>query len=99
MAISALVAHELYYGAFKSQRWERNLAVIDSLHFEVIGFDKEDARQAGELRAFLVKSGNPVGPYDILIAGQSKARDLILVTHNVREFASVPGLRIEDWTA
>ena len=40
-----------------------------------------------------------IGRYDVLIAGQAAARDLTLVTHNTREFARVPGLRIEDWEA
>lgn len=62
-------------------------------------FGKEDARQAGEIRAILAARGSAIGPYDVLIAGQACARDLILITHNTAEFARVPGLRIEDWEA
>ena len=40
-----------------------------------------------------------IGPYDVLIAGQAKARLLCLVTNNTREFERVNGLEIEDWTA
>ncbi len=47
IGLSAIVTHELYYGAFKSQRRERNLDLVDALQFEVVPFDKEDARQAG----------------------------------------------------
>jgi tRNA(fMet)-specific endonuclease VapC len=97
VAISAIVAHELYYGAFKSQRKAKNVALIEALQFEVLEFDKEDARQAGEVRALLATQGTPIGPYDVLIAGQAKARNLILVTHNTHEFGRVPGLHIEDW--
>jgi tRNA(fMet)-specific endonuclease VapC len=97
IALSAVVVHELFYGAFKSQRAERNAVLIDALKFEVIAFDKEDARQAGEIRALLAAKGTPIGPYDVLIAGQAKARSLILVTHNTREFKRVPGLRLENW--
>jgi tRNA(fMet)-specific endonuclease VapC len=99
IAISAIVAHELFYGAFKSQRATQNVASIDSLQFEVIEFDKEDARQAGEVRALLASSGTPIGPYDVLIAGQAKSRNLILVTNNTDEFARVPGLRLDNWQA
>jgi tRNA(fMet)-specific endonuclease VapC len=97
ISISAVVAHELFYSAFKSQRVMQNVALVDSLQFEVLEFDKEDARQADEIRAFLVSKGKPIGPYDILIAGQAIARDMILVTHNVAEFRRVPKLRLQDW--
>lgn len=99
MAISAVVAHELFYGAFKSRRATHNVALIDALQFAVIEFGKDDARRAGEVRAILAKTGMPIGPYDVLIAGQAIARNLIFVTHNMNEFHRVPGLRIEDWQA
>jgi tRNA(fMet)-specific endonuclease VapC len=97
VAISAIVSHELYYGAFKSRRATQNVALVDALQFAVIEFDNEDARQAGEVRAFLASKGTPIGPYDVLIAGQAVARNLILVTHDTDEFGRVPGLRIQDW--
>jgi len=95
--VSSVVIHELYYGAFKSQRVEKNVARVDALQFPVLEFDQEDARQAGEIRAHLASKGTPIGPYDLLIAGQAKARKLILVTHNTTEFTRVPGLKVEDW--
>lgn len=97
MAIPAVVAHELFSGAFKSRRAAQNVALIDALQFVVIEFDKEDARQAGEIRALMASRGTPIGPYDVLIAGQAVARNMILVTHNTDEFGRVPGLRLEDW--
>ncbi len=97
VAISAIVVHELYYGAYKSKRVDKNLALVDALQFEILEFDHEDAKRAGEVRAVLAARGTPIGPYDVLIAGQAKARDRILVTHNASEFSRVPGLRTEDW--
>jgi tRNA(fMet)-specific endonuclease VapC len=41
----------------------------------------------------------PIGPFDTLIAAQAKARNLTLVTNNIREFQRVDGLRVEDWIA
>jgi tRNA(fMet)-specific endonuclease VapC len=96
-AISAITAHELFFGAYRSQRKVPNLARVDALQFAVLDFDKEDARQAGELRAVLANEGMPIGPYDCLIAGQACARNLILVTHNMKEFSRVSGLHVEDW--
>jgi tRNA(fMet)-specific endonuclease VapC len=97
VGVSAIVAHELYYGAFKSQRTSHNVALVDALQFEIVEFDQDDAREAGEVRAVLGARGTPIGPYDVLIAGQAKARELILVTHNTVEFGRVSGLRLEDW--
>ena len=97
IAVSAIVMQELYFGAYKSRRQAENLAVADALQFEVIEFDRDDARQAGQVRAFLAARGTPIGPYDLLIAGQALARDATLVTRNTREFGRVPGLRLENW--
>jgi len=97
IGISAVVMHELYYGAFKSQRVGKNVARVDALQFPVLELDQDDARQAGEIRAHLASKGTPIGPYDVLIAGQAKARKLTLVTHNTTEFVRVPGLKVEDW--
>ena len=97
VAVSAIVAHELFYGAFRSRRAAQNVALINTLLFIVLEFDKEDAKEAGKVRALLASRGTPIGPYDVLIAGQAVARDMILITHNTQEFARVPGLRFEDW--
>jgi tRNA(fMet)-specific endonuclease VapC len=79
LGISAIVAHELFYGAFRSRREDDNLSRFDVLRFPIIEFDRDDARQAGVIRAGLVSRGVPIGPYDVLIAGQAVARNLILV--------------------
>ena len=99
IAIPAVVMHEIYFGAYRSGRQAQNLAVADALQFDVVEFNNDDARQAGEIRAFLAAQGTPIGPYDVLIAGQAVARNAILVTRNTREFARVPRLRVENWEA
>lgn len=99
IAVSSIVAHELFFGAYASQRVAFN---IESLRlflrdFEQVTFDEEDAREAGEIRAALKTRGSPIGPYDLLIAAQAKRRGLVVVTNNRREFERVDGLKIEDW--
>lgn len=100
LAISSVVAHELYFGAYRSEKVAFNLETLRLLFADlpILDFDREDARSAGEIRAELRRMGKPIGPYDVLIAGQAKARDLALVTNNTGEFARVTGLRIEDWS-
>jgi tRNA(fMet)-specific endonuclease VapC len=74
-----------------------NVALVDALQFEVLEFDQEDAREAGAIRALLATRATPIEPYDVLIAGQAKARGLTLVTRNTNEFARVSGLRLQNW--
>jgi tRNA(fMet)-specific endonuclease VapC len=102
VAISSLVLFELWHGAAKSARTERNKNRIEDFlvaPIAILQFDAEDAREAGEIRAALERSGTPIGPYDILIAAQARRRDALLVTANEREFARVPGLKTEDWAS
>ena len=98
--LPAIAVFELWYGAAKSAHKEANarrLALLLDTLLSVVPFDEGDARAAGQVRAALEQSGRPIGPYDILIAGQALARDLILVTANHREFDRIKGLRWEDW--
>jgi len=97
LGVSAIAAHELFFGAFNSRQTAHNLERVEGLQFEVVEFDQDDSRQAGAIRATLAAAGTPIGPYDVLIAGQAQARGLILITRNTGEFSRVPGLQIEDW--
>ena len=99
IAVSSIVIHELYYGAFSSDRADFHLGTIRDLPFQRVEFSEADARMAAEVRAFLRRAGTPIGPYDVLIAGQALSRNLILVTNNVREFSRVEGLIVQDWTS
>jgi len=45
----------------------------------------------------LERLGTPIGPNDLMIAAIAVANDVVLVTHNTREFGRVEGLRCEDW--
>ncbi|MEO5938820.1 MAG: type II toxin-antitoxin system VapC family toxin [Sphingomonas sp.] len=98
IGLSTIVLHELYFGAFNSARIESNLAELIALGLPVLPLDENDARTAGEIRARLKQAGTPIGPYDVLIAGQALARGLTVVTANRREFDRVQGLTVEDWT-
>ena len=98
IGMPAPVAYELYYGAYKSRHARRNVDLLDQVEFEIVPFDAADARMAGAIRSELETIGRPIGPYDLLIAGQARARNLVLVTANSREFSRVEGLDSEDWS-
>jgi tRNA(fMet)-specific endonuclease VapC len=100
LAISSIVLFELRYGAAKSARPERNLErIADFLAgpIDILPFEPADAEEAGDIRAALEQAGTPIGPYDVLLAGQARRHDALLVTANEREFARVPRLKFEDW--
>jgi tRNA(fMet)-specific endonuclease VapC len=102
VAISIVVLFELRYGAAKSANPRRASHHIDDFlsgPIQVLDFEQDDAEEAGDIRAALERAGTPIGPYDVLIAGQARRRGAILVTANQREFTRVPRLKTEDWAA
>ena len=102
LALSTIVLFELQYGVANSARRKENtdrLAVFLQAPVAVLPFEPEDAEEAGELRAELRRAGTPIGPYDLLVAAQARRRGAVLATANAGEFARVPRLKTQDWTA
>lgn len=99
LAVSVISIVELQYGVAKSESVKANIAnLTDFLKpVQILNFDDEDAKIAGDIRAELELQGRPIGPYDCLIAAQGLRRDLCVVTANVREFSRIRGLRWENW--
>jgi tRNA(fMet)-specific endonuclease VapC len=101
--LSAVAWFELQYGAARSPNRERavpRLKFLRSLMPAVEDFDEYAAQLAAEVRASLETmrpNAQPIGPYDVLLAGHALAMGAVLVTHNTREFSRVPGLSVEDW--
>jgi len=102
VAVSAVVAFELWYGAAKSTRRQANRQRLETFFagpLELVPFDDEDARAANGMRAALESASTPIGAYDLLIAGQALRYDATLVTANTAEFSRVSELRWEDWAS
>lgn len=99
--ISSVTLYELVYGAEKSKWGERNRnnLMLFLSPFSIIPFDGNDAYYAGKIRNYLEERGTMIGPYDVQIAAQGLARNLIVLTHNTDEFKRVPELKTEDWVA
>ena len=99
IALCSIVKAELFYGAFKSANPDKNLARINEFFrpFYSLAFEDNPSRIYGEIRFTLEKKGTPIGPYDLLIASIALSNQLIVVTHNIREFSRIDNLRIEDW--
>lgn len=102
LAVPSVALFELWYGVAKSSHVSENterMRVFLSGDVDPLSFDDEDAKHAGRVRAALEENGTPIGPYDLLIAGQALARGLTVVTANVSEFGRVPDLKVVDWTS
>lgn len=100
LAISSLVQHELLFGLALMPQVRSAAPTREFLRsISVLPFDTACAERAATLRADLSRRGQPIGPYDLLIAATALEHDLTMVTHNTREFQKVESLRVEDWLA
>lgn len=99
IAICAIVKGELLYGAMGSNNPQKalNLQRVFLSQFVSLPFDDGCAEVYGMIRRDLASQGKPIGGNDLLIASIALTNNLVLVTHNVREFSRVRGLQIEDW--
>ncbi|HRK39573.1 MAG TPA: PIN domain-containing protein [Burkholderiaceae bacterium] len=102
LAVSVVTAGELQFGLKKLGTGVRTTALATRLSklLEAIAtqpLPAEAAAQYGHIRAHLEAQGTPIGGNDLWIAAHALAEDLMLITHNLREFERVPGLRVESW--
>ena len=95
----AVVLYELEVGIAMSSRPQRRRAQLDDLlaAVAVLPFAAAEAAAAARIRGELTPRGESIGPIDVLIAATALASGATLVTHNVREFGRIRGLRVEDW--
>ena len=100
IAVSALTRMEVEYGLVLNAERARKLAPVLQAFFSTIStlpFEVADALAAAAIRAALKTKGQPIGAYDVLIAGTALARGLVVATSNVGEFQRIGGLQVEDW--
>ena len=97
--VSAITVAELWFGAAKSSRPQQTRSSVNAFlePLEILPFASEAAGDYAEIRLKLEKAGQPIGERDLLIAATARSRRLTVVTHNLREFSRVSGLKVEDW--
>lgn len=98
-AISVVTLGELQFGAEQSEQRTRAKEVLErfSQSINVLPIERSVAYAYGELRARLKRLGTPIGANDLWIAAHAISLNLILISHNEREFDRVEGLRVENW--
>ena len=83
----------------RSEQLERFLQALDAM--EVLPVDTESAVLAGRIDGDLLRTGQPIGRADPIVAAQAIMHGLVLVTGNARHYERVTALgyplRMVDW--
>jgi tRNA(fMet)-specific endonuclease VapC len=101
-AIVSVVSYgELRVGAEKSDRRADTLATLEAVLslLTLAPMPTSAAHDYGDIRAYLERRGQLIGPNDLWIAAHARSAGLTLITNNEREFRRVPGLSVENWAA
>lgn len=99
IVVSSITKAEMFSGSEKSQYPKKSRAKQDAffVRFQSLPFDDFAANHYAIIRSILEKAGTPIGSYDMQIASIAIAHNLIVVTHNTREFSRITGLQLDDW--
>ncbi|HEY2406552.1 MAG TPA: PIN domain-containing protein [Polyangiaceae bacterium] len=99
VAVSVVTALELRFGLAKNPSTRVRDVVEQFLDtIQVLPVDRAVEKPYGQARAALERAGHPIGALDTFIAAHALALRATLVTHNLREFRRVRGLRCQDWS-
>jgi tRNA(fMet)-specific endonuclease VapC len=100
MGISAVTLMELYYGAYKSQKVESNLAKVKTIEntIEIIPVNQILVEIFGLLKSKLENEGTRLDDFDLILAATALTHNFVLVTNNEKHFSSIDGLKIENWS-
>ena len=99
LAVSTITVGELSVWAHRSRASADRLRSLQGMLRDVTVFDVtvDVAMTFGTVRAELLDRGRPVPQLDLFIAATALVHDLVLVTHNVKDFAGIPDLTVIDW--
>jgi len=98
-AISVVSFGELIYGCSKSDHPAENIAKVHHIaaNFPIIPVSEPIMERYGVMKADLVKQGQRLEDFDLVIAATALHLGYTFVTGNIRHFSRVPGLRIDNW--
>ena len=98
-SVPEMVRAELLFGAALSTRQIENTRLLEAFlaPLALVPFQGESCAHYADIRAQLQRSGNPIGPNDLIIAATARAHGHTLVTRNMAEFSHVPGLALAAW--
>ena len=90
---------ELTYGALHSQNVDMHMREprIIQENFKVIPLVDGWYNDYAEIRQSIVSKGYMVGDFDIIIGATARRFGLTVVTHNIKHFSLMPGVKCVDW--
>lgn len=97
---TSITVGEMVYGAHRSTRREYLLQQFEERLWpmvHILPFDRTAAEAFGSIRAELERAGTPLPEPDLRIGAIALTNNLTVVTGNVRHFARIPGLQVENW--
>lgn len=96
--VSDVTIAELTYGAYHSDRVQWNLDMINRFahRVTVVPF-ASGVDEYGRQKDKLIRSGQMIEDFDLFIGCTAVANGMIMVTDNVRHFARIEGIEIENW--
>lgn len=98
LCVSVMTAAELRFGAFKAGRAELSSLVEAYLaRVTILDWPESATFHYARVRATLERPGTPIGNMDLLIACHALAEQATLLTNNLKHFAPVPDLNVEQW--
>ncbi|WP_072567888.1 MULTISPECIES: type II toxin-antitoxin system VapC family toxin [unclassified Enterobacter] len=100
IVVSAITYAEMQFGAIGKKASPRHGQLVQAFCARldaILPWDRAAVDATTRIKVALAAAGTPVGANDAAIAGHAIAANVILVTNNIREFARIPGLILEDW--
>ncbi|MBS0364399.1 MAG: type II toxin-antitoxin system VapC family toxin [Proteobacteria bacterium] len=98
LCVSVMTAAELRFGAVRAGRAElADLVEAYLARVTILDWTDSASLHYARIRTALESRGTPIGNMDLLIASHAVAEQATLVTNNVKHFAAVPGLKIDQW--
>lgn len=88
---------ELLYGAYNSQKIEKNLEKILPFlsKFQILEFDEKSSQIFAKQKAILKQSGNIIADMDLMIASIVIANKQTLYTNNLKHFKRLNDLSLK----
>ena len=99
ICISSITYAELCFGLEKKgseKLFDEVSAIMGKIL--IIDFDDSQSELYGKIRLELEKLGTPLGDMDMLIAAAALSSGAILVSHNIKHFSKIKGIKLEDWS-